>query len=159
VVDAAGGQGPHGGKGKLRRGNRKGTGKNQGHRKSMVRVNGGGVKVHKAGPGGHRVRKPGHKAAGKKHGRHLNQWGVDAILNGVTYGINTGINVVAPFVNKVASNVPVLVPALPGPKCLNGDLVILGENHDLYFCDVGTGDQVSMPRQSVCSRRGWLSST
>jgi hypothetical protein len=110
----------------------------------MIRVNGGGAKAHKAGPGGHRLRRPGHKAAVKQHGRHLNQVPIDAILNGVTYGISTGISLVAPVVNTVASKVPVLVPALPGPKCLSGELVIMGENHDLFFCDVGNGAQVSM---------------
>jgi hypothetical protein len=65
-----------------------------------------------------------------------------AVTNGIGYAASVGTALVAPIVNGIASNVPVMVPALGG-KCLRGQPIVLPQAPDLTLCIVGNGAQVT----------------
>jgi hypothetical protein len=76
-------------------------------------------------------------------GRGSPQWINTAgmVVGGIDYTVGVGTQLLAPVVNGIASNVPLMVPALNG-ECLRGRPVFIPQVNAL-MCVVGNGAQVT----------------
>lgn len=71
--------------------------------------------------------------------RSLQQVPIGAIVGGVQAGVNVGLDAVAPVVNNLASNIPIMVPSFQG-QCLKGQPVApFKSNPEQIWCIVASG--------------------
>jgi len=63
-------------------------------------------------------------------------------VNAVDYGVNVGTALLAPLVNGVASNIPLMAPSLPDGSCLRGTPMYM-PRMNAVMCVVGNGAAVT----------------
>lgn len=63
-------------------------------------------------------------------------------MNAVDYGVNVGTALLAPLVNGVASNIPLMAPSLPDGSCLRGTPMYM-PRMNAVMCVVGNGAAVT----------------
>jgi hypothetical protein len=79
---------------------------------------------------------------------------IGPIVGAVAQGVNVGVDLAAPLVNAVASNVPVMVPSVNG-LCMNGEPISpFKQRPDIIMCLVGNGAQVTNYFFNALSRLG-----
>ncbi|WIA44612.1 hypothetical protein OEZ86_007330 [Tetradesmus obliquus] len=79
---------------------------------------------------------------------------IGPIVGAVAQGVNVGVDLAAPIVNGIASNVPVMVPSMNG-LCMNGEPIApFKQRPDIIMCLVGNGAQVTNAFFNAISRLG-----